>query len=507
MLKELLVSACQSRIIGPSALQRWGRRLKKLFGQEDQGVTSIHFKGLIYKVVMGSNEVVSDRVIGTKPYELTMRTLTESRIQQLVESEPIRINTGAELDVGGQAQSIEPPLTISEEVLESPLPAVGTVMGIEPKTISPFRESVETSSSSAQPVEIFQEQNENDEESQSAWPPPVNAVGMIGQTQAVDQLVEQAVFARDMGERFTDKLLVGPAGVGKSSIARAIARLLLHQQEIMFNGGDLRTMDMLMARLIDEGRIPQNTTGTVAVRPSLIFIDEVHAIGSSTATALLSAMDDQRQTTVGGVIHDFNEVVFILATTDPGRLSEAFNSRPDKTYLRHYTLDEMAGIVWLHGQEYLGGFQLPREVCLEIAARMRCNPRRSVRSVREALRPYFYSRLPDASQETGMEAIGRAMTLQAVCEYYDVQGIDSNGLDEVAINYLRYLMRNGASAEERLRQGLGITNRADFIEVDEYLRRLGLVQITAGGRTLTPQGRQYPVKHFNLRDRISRRAL
>ncbi len=37
--------------------------------------------------------------------------------------------------------------------------------------------------------------------------------------------------------------------------------------------------------------------------------------------------------------------------------------------LRPYTLHELAGIVWLHDKDCLNGFELPREVYDEIAAR------------------------------------------------------------------------------------------------------------------------------------------
>ncbi|MGH8583445.1 MAG: hypothetical protein ACREWG_11810 [Gammaproteobacteria bacterium] len=137
-------------------------------------------------------------------------------------------------------------------------------------------------------------------------------------------------------------------------------------------------------------------------------------------------------------MHSFGNVVFILATTDPGRLSEAFNSRPDKTWLRLYTLDELAGIIWLHGRECLDGFELAREVCLEIAARMRSGT---------------------GTGSPGLADIGRAMTLDAVGVYYDEQGIDSNGLDNTARPFLQYLLRNGATAEPRLKTWPGVYRR------------------------------------------------
>ena len=93
----------------------------------------------------------------------------------------------------------------------------------------------------------------------------------------------------------------------------------------------------------------------------------------------------------------------------------------------------------------------------------------------------------ETGQHSSRRLIGEAMTREAVAAFFDAQGVDPNGIDPVGKNYLLYLHRSGATAEERLRQALGIPNRSDFIEIDEYLQRLGLVTIQ-GGRTLTTQG-------------------
>jgi len=75
----------------------------------------------------------------------------------------------------------------------------------------------------------------------------------------------------------------------------------------------------------------------------------------------------------------------------------------------------------------------------------------------------------------------------------------------VTKNFLKYLFQKGATSEERLRVGLGISNKGDFSEVDEYLQRLGLVEMTPGGRSLTKDGRRYLIAaEFSLRDKISR---
>lgn len=65
----------------------------------------------------------------------------------------------------------------------------------------------------------------------------------------------------------------------------------------------------------------------------------------------------------------------------------------------------------------------------------------------------------------------------------------------------------GASAEEEIRRALGISNRADFVIVSEYLTRLDLIRVGPGGRSLTSGGRRYLTAPLppDLRDRISRR--
>ncbi len=122
----------------------------------------------------------------------------------------------------------------------------------------------------------------------------------------------------------------------------------------------------------------------------------------------------------------------------------------------------------------------------------------------EHLIQHFHGMARVGGQQASRRLIGETMTLDNVAAFFDSQSIDPNGIDSVGQNYMLYLHRNGATAEERLRQALGIPNRNDFIEIDEYLQRLGLVTIQ-GGRTLTTQGRRYvQAGPIDLRARIAR---
>jgi len=235
----------------------------------------------------------------------------------------------------------------------------------------------------------------------------------------------------------------------------------------------------------------------------------ISSIASSVATVLLSALDDRRNTTVGNTVYSFNRVVFLLATTDPGKLTEAFLSRPDRTTLRSYTLEELAGIVWLHSTEKLEGAALSRETCIEIAARMQCAPRPAV-NILGSLVSSFYAIAEEASGGVPTRAdVSALMTADAVASWFDnTHEIDINGLAPIHREYLILLRTRGATSEEEIRRGLGISNRGDFVAISEYLTRLDLIKVGPGGRSLTSDGRRYLSAPTvpDLRDRISRRT-
>lgn len=485
MLKEVFVRGCLSRSVPAQQRSRWSQWLKDLFRQEGKA-TPYELRGEVVRIAIHSSRTQPVQLISPQPFPIYLRRLNEADVQRLVERY-------SEANPGGEPHYTAEPEEQQRE--EAPQEVVTA-----PQTSSPGK-AHETSA--PRPTEVVRV-SAPAEETTFPWPPVVNEFGMIGQTQVVRQLLNQINYAHDFGERFSDKLFVGTAGVGKSSLARAIADRLIGEQIIQFNGSDLQKPRMFIERLQQARKVPSRPRGRVLIESCVIFIDEVHAIHGSVVTTLLGALDDARLTTVDNVEYDFSKVVLLMATTDPGRLPEAFRSRPGRVQLSNYTLDEMAGILWKHGQDVLEGFELPRSVCLEIAARLRCRPREAVRMLTENLIQHFHGLAREAGKRASRHLIGEMMTLEEVSSFFDDQGLDLNGIDQIGRNYLLYLNRNGATAEERLRQALGIPNRNDFIEVDEYLQRLGLVTIQ-GGRALTSQGRRYVQSGpFDLRTRIAR---
>ncbi len=501
MLKEVLVRGCLGKNISPELRGAWCGLLKRVFRQEGDPPPLL-VRGEIVLVALGESRSVETRqVCGSVP-PVAIRTLGEADVQDLLEGETVPRTPHP----GDQPpQSSEPPPTkpigpANDVTGTAPEQSLGTLESIVPSTNDSF-----AAPTSPELAPLPTPQANATEGTKIPWPPQANELGMIGQDETVRQLINRLHYARDFNSRFKDTMLVGSAGVGKSSFARAIADKLLGEKEIFFSGADLKNGSMLIEKLQTEGKILDGDARPVRVGTCVIFIDEVHALTPAVANTLLSALDDARLTTIDNVDYDFGEAVFLMATTDSGKLTEAFRSRPDRVQLRNYTLDELAGILWLHGRSDLDGFELSYEVCREIASRTRAQPRVAVRMLSNQLIPHFYAAVRGKGDSPSRQRIGEAMTVETVASYFDSQGMDANGIDVTARSYLEYLSRHGATAEERVRQGLGISNRGDFIEVDEYLQRLGLVTVR-GGRTLTRDGRRYLQAPFDLRHRISRQS-
>jgi len=211
-------------------------------------------------------------------------------------------------------------------------------------------------------------------------------------------------------------------------------------------------------------------------------------------------LDDARLATEDGVEYDFNDVVFLGATTDKGCLTPAFLSRMDVIQLVPYSITELAGILYVHGKRVFGGYELSRDVCEEIAVRSRCNPRKAVRSLENDMLAHLLSLVPfELEMDAALREAGRLMTTASVSEYYLAQGVDLNGLDQTSIKALKYLEKTESASREKLRKGLQITNETDFNEVMEYLERLKLVSTSTNGRSITIEGLKYLKAPTNLR--------
>ena len=315
--------------------------------------------------------------------------------------------------------------------------------------------------------------------------------GFIGNTGPVNRLKRAIMIAALEGKQCLESVgLYGPKSTGKTELAKRISQALdlprLELSETL-----IRSADDLATKIQETAdaagtpmRIDADDHGGTILRapPMVVFIDEVHLLRPRVQQSLLKALEPDDRTllsTIGTV--DTSEVTFIIATTDPGDLDDAFKSRVARYELREYTLDELVDILDSHR---LRRSDIPEEArafdreCLEVFALVgRQVPRQALRHMRDAAREVRVGLL---KPERG--------ALRAY--FWNNYGADDRGLTERDRRYLRLLFPDLVVGLDALAAQLGEGKSTISADLEPYLLRLGLIQRGRGGRYLTRQGRE-----------------
>ncbi len=165
---------------------------------------------------------------------------------------------------------------------------------------------------------------------------------VIGQDEAVDA-ISNALRRSRSGLQDPDRpigtfLFLGPTGVGKTELARAVAELMFDSQEAMVRIDMSEYMEKhAVSRLVgappgyvgyEEGG---QLTEAVRRRPySVVLLDEVEKAHIDVFNILLQVMDDGRLTDGQGRTVDFTNVVLIMTSNIPGgRMGAEEHFRPE----------------------------------------------------------------------------------------------------------------------------------------------------------------------------------
>lgn len=293
----------------------------------------------------------------------------------------------------------------------------------------------------------------------------------IGQKQMHANLDVFIKAARLRCEALDHVLLVGPPGLGKTTLAHIVAREL---------GAGIRT-----------------TTGAAASKPGVlreliegvrsrdvIFIDEIHRLGSSNEETIYSAMEDYRlDCRVGksrkllsgsAAIAPFT---LIGATTRAGLLSQPLRDRFGITVrLEFYSEAELEQIV--ERGSVLLGMSISSDGAKEIARRARATPRIAMR---------LLQRVRDFGLVMDLGAIDQPAVASALAE----MDIDDFGLDATDRRYLSTIaLEHGGGPVGVDSLAAVLSESREVIEevVEPFLIRDGLVKRTARGRIITVRG-------------------
>jgi holliday junction DNA helicase RuvB len=296
----------------------------------------------------------------------------------------------------------------------------------------------------------------------------------VGQERLKEQLRVGLDAAQSRGEALDHVLLVGPPGLGKTSLAFIIREEL---------GVGIRTIaGPALERKGDMAAIL-----TALESRDVLFVDEIHRLNRAVEEVLYPALEDFRLDIVVGqgpaartLTLDVPPFTLVGATTRTGLLTTPLRDRFGMTFrLGYYDAEDLAAIV--RRSAAILGTEIDDEAADEIARRARGTPRIANRILR---------RVRDVAEVRHAGAITVAVAEEAL----ELHEVDEQGLERTDRELLETIagkFEGGPVGLSTLAVSLG--EEPDTIEdvYEPYLLQLGFIQRTPRGRVITALGRAH----------------
>jgi Holliday junction DNA helicase RuvB len=299
----------------------------------------------------------------------------------------------------------------------------------------------------------------------------------IGQQQARANLSVFIEAAKARKEALDHVLLVGPPGLGKTTMAQIVSREL---------GVNFRaTSGPVIAKAGDLAALLTNLE-----ERDVLFIDEIHRLNPAVEEVLYPAMEDFQLDLIIGegpaarsVKIDLAKFTLVGATTRAGLLTNPLRDRFGiQLRLNFYTEAELELIV-TRGARVLG-IGMNADGANEIARRSRGTPRIAGRLLR---------RVRDFAHAAGVQQIDRKLADRALLQLE----VDASGLDAMDRRYLMTIAEHyggGPVGVETLAAALSEPRDAIEEIIEPFLIQKGFLQRTPRGRLITG----HAFKHLGL---------
>ena len=293
----------------------------------------------------------------------------------------------------------------------------------------------------------------------------------VGQERVKAQLEVALAAAAARGEALDHVLLVGPPGLGKTSLAYILREEL---------GVGIRTI---------AGPAVERKGDLAAILTSLesrdvLFIDEIHRLNAAVEEILYPALEDFRLDIVIGqgpaartLTLDLPPFTLVGATTRTGLLTTPLRDRFGMTFrLAYYEHHELTAIVGRSAR--ILGVGISDEAAAEIARRSRGTPRVANRILR---------RVRDVAE---VRHVGE-ITVEVTAEALELLEVDEEGLEHTDRELLEAIVHKFAGGPVGLSTlAVSLGEEPDTIEdvYEPYLLQLGFIQRTPRGRVVTDRG-------------------
>ena len=303
---------------------------------------------------------------------------------------------------------------------------------------------------------------------------PQRLVDVVGQKKVVERLQIMLDAAKLRQEPLGHLLFDGPPGLGKTTFATVLPRELGTECQIT-SGPVLSAPKDLLPYLTNAGR------------GSVLFIDEIHRMPPSVEEFIYPVMEDFRvDITLGEGLNartinmQLEPFTVIGATTRSGMLTAPLRDRfVNRLHLDFYEGDELTEIVQRNAVKLKT--DIDDDAATRIASRSRGTPR-VANNLLSWVRDYAIVR-----------ATGR-ITDDVASRALDMQEVDELGLEEQDRKYLTTLIRVfscGPAGIQAIAHSMNIPVDTLEDEVEPFLLRLGLIQRTPRGRTVTDAALQH----------------
>jgi Holliday junction DNA helicase RuvB len=287
---------------------------------------------------------------------------------------------------------------------------------------------------------------------------PTSFDKIIGQSDVVGRLKISTMGCKKTGSVLPHVLIDGPPGLGKTTIAGAIATEM-DVNLYTANAANLRSVKSVLPYLLR------------MTKRSVFFIDEIHRLPKLVEEFLYPVMEDFKINIILEKEPEEIEIpafTLVGATTSGGSLSQPFYDRFSiKEHLSFYTDDELAKLAGLNSSSL--GLVIPESDLLEIAKRSKGTPR-----ILNARLQWYKNYKMCNEKESDIDNI------------FKLQGIDEYGLDVYDRMYLDILKNNKGNplGLKSISSLTGIAIETIENSIEPYLVRKGFVHRTQKGRVI-----------------------